>query len=104
MFAFRADDGMTRCLALGNIILINFFIVIEHVSVSALHWIEKSGLVIIGFNFGGIMIVSLRTSKVYSLLYIDGMVQHFAFQEPEEDPRPLFYLWIAYNSLKMFVF
>uniref|UniRef100_A0A1I8AZW5 ELYS-bb domain-containing protein n=1 Tax=Meloidogyne hapla TaxID=6305 RepID=A0A1I8AZW5_MELHA len=73
----------------------------KHVFVSALHWIEKSSLVVIGFNFGGIMVVSLRSSKVYSLLYIDGMVQHFAHQEPEEDPRPLFYMWISFNSLQI---
>ena len=43
-----------------------FFIThfLEKVYVSALYYIEKSGLAVIGFNFGGIMFVSLRTSKV----------------------------------------
>uniref|UniRef100_A0A914GTR3 ELYS beta-propeller domain-containing protein n=1 Tax=Globodera rostochiensis TaxID=31243 RepID=A0A914GTR3_GLORO len=86
MFVFRADDGTTKCLAK------------EKVVVSALHWVEKCGLAVIGFNFGGVMVVSLRTSKVYSLLYIEGIVQHFAFQEPEEDPRPILFFWIAFNS------
>ncbi|KAL3103245.1 hypothetical protein niasHS_002431 [Heterodera schachtii] len=86
MFVFRADDGTTKCLAK------------EKVMVSALHWEEKCGLVLVGFNFGGVMAVSLRTSKVYSLLYIDGSVLNFAFQEPEEDPRPILFLWIAFSS------
>lgn len=68
---------------------------------SALYWIEKPGLAVIGFNFGGIMVISLRTSKVFSMFFMDGLVQHFAFQEPEEDPRPILYLWIAYNSYTM---
>jgi hypothetical protein len=74
---------------------------LEKVYVSALHWLDKSGLAIVGFNFGGIMIVSLRTSKVFSLLYIDGSVQNFAVQEPQDDPRPILYFWIAYNSYSM---
>jgi len=77
---------------------------LDKVHVSALHWIHKSGLAIIGFNFGGIMVVSLRTSKVYSFLYIDGSVQQFALQEPEEDPRPILYFWISYNSMTMYKF
>jgi hypothetical protein len=90
MFVFRADDGTTRCMSK------------DRVYVSAMHWIERPGLAVVGFNFGGIMIVSLRTSKVYSMLYLDSQVQQFAVLEPEEDPRPLLYFWIAFNSIKTF--
>uniref|UniRef100_A0A915LHB2 ELYS beta-propeller domain-containing protein n=1 Tax=Meloidogyne javanica TaxID=6303 RepID=A0A915LHB2_MELJA len=89
MFAFRSDDGTNRCYAL------------DRVFVSALYWIERSCLLVVGFNFGGIMIVSLKTSKVYSLFYADGMVQHLAHQDPEDDPRPVYYMWIAYNSIQI---
>jgi len=107
MFAFRSDDGTNRCYALGWSLkkyLLIFNSILDRVFVSALYWIERSCLLVVGFNFGGIMIVSLKTSKVYSLFYADGMVQHLAHLDPEEDPRPVYYMWIAYNSIQMFVF
>jgi hypothetical protein len=49
------------------------------VYVSALHWIEKSGLAVIGFNFGGIMVVSLRTSKVYAFDHFSSLIWSIFF-------------------------
>ncbi len=70
----------------------------EKVHVSCLHYIPKSHLAIIGFNFGGLLIISLSTSKVYSLYYLEGSVEHLAIQEPEEEPRPLYYAWLHLHS------
>lgn len=30
--------------------------------------------------------------------FCDGPVRNFAWQEPNDDPRPTFYLWIAFDS------
>jgi beta-propeller of ELYS nucleoporin len=86
VFVFRSDDGTVKCLEK------------DKVHVSALHFIPRSHLVVIGFNFGGLLIISLRTSKVYSLYYVDGTVEHFALQEPEEEPRPILYFWTLINT------
>lgn len=64
MFVFRSDDGQLKVSEKG---LFNFLFkkfVLEKVSVTALYYIEKSKLVVIGFNFGGVLSISLKTSKV----------------------------------------
>ncbi|KAI1718530.1 beta-propeller of ELYS nucleoporin domain-containing protein [Ditylenchus destructor] len=86
MFVFRSDEDVTKCIEK------------DKVSVTALTYVEKSKLVVIGFNFGGILCVSLKTSKVMSHLYLEGEVNHFAMQEPEEDPRPILFLWVSIQS------
>uniref|UniRef100_A0A915CSW0 Uncharacterized protein n=1 Tax=Ditylenchus dipsaci TaxID=166011 RepID=A0A915CSW0_9BILA len=73
---------------------------LDKVFVSALTYIEKSKLVVVGFNFGGMLIISLKTSKVISLLYIEGSVKYFALQEPEEDPRPILFFWVCINVVQ----
>ncbi|KAH7717373.1 MEL-28 protein, partial [Aphelenchoides avenae] len=72
----------------------------DDVYVTALSYIERGSMVVVGFNFGGVLLVSLKTQKVYTFLFAEGLVNYFAVQLPEDDPRPIAYFWVGVDAHK----
>lgn len=76
-FRFVSDDNIEYSAARGNVVaplvpmpFSNQLATstrprLDDVYASELSYIEKGSLVVVGFNFGGILMVSLRTQKVY---------------------------------------
>lgn len=99
-FEFRSDDGVAKNMKLNA------------VYVTGLHFIKKANVVVVGYNFGGLLAVSLINQKVYVLgvgnilsiffsyaIYLkDAAIEHFAIQEPEDDPQPLLWFWASFND------
>ena len=51
-----------------------------------------------GYNFGGFQLFGMEElNLMYScpLVVAQPPVTHFAFQEPENDPRPFVYVWVC---------
>uniref|UniRef100_A0A914D6A3 Uncharacterized protein n=1 Tax=Acrobeloides nanus TaxID=290746 RepID=A0A914D6A3_9BILA len=82
-FTFKPDGGQPTTMKKSAAIVTGF------------HYIEKSRCLVIGYNFGGIVTVSLVTQKVQCYYMKDGAIEHFALQEPDDDPRPILYLWTS---------
>lgn len=38
----------------------------------------------------------------YTFLFTEGLVNYFAVQEPEDDPRPIVYFWCAVDAHKRY--
>uniref|UniRef100_A0A0N5ADP3 ELYS-bb domain-containing protein n=1 Tax=Syphacia muris TaxID=451379 RepID=A0A0N5ADP3_9BILA len=79
----------------------NVTINLEKVCVTAMSYIPKCWLLLIGFSCGVVVSFSLSPSVTRMLYFMhDGPVHSFAWQEPNDDPRPTFYLWIAHDAAK----
>ena len=67
------------------------------VSVTALYYVPQMCSLFIGYNFGGFHMFSLRElSLQYSCpLSLPTPIVDFTFLEPENDPRPYVFVWVA---------
>uniref|UniRef100_A0A914YT43 ELYS beta-propeller domain-containing protein n=1 Tax=Panagrolaimus superbus TaxID=310955 RepID=A0A914YT43_9BILA len=63
--------------------------------VSKFAFIERCAIVVMGFPFGGIFMVSLRTQRPYAFFMAEGVIEDCAIQDADDDPRGFFYLWFA---------
>ncbi|XP_013391825.1 protein ELYS-like [Lingula anatina] len=75
----------------------------EEVFVTSLKFVHPIGTLIVGFNFGCFQMWRLYEPVLdfSSKLDIDDVcpITHFAYQEPENDPRNFCYLWVARGPL-----
>ncbi|XP_032239652.1 protein ELYS isoform X2 [Nematostella vectensis] len=72
--------------------------------VTVIKYIKEATCLVVGYNFGCFHIWDLETmSLVYSSQVDQYMsaVAHFAYQEPENDPRNCTYLWVARGPMSM---
>ena len=67
------------------------------VEVTALHLVSQIRCLCIGYSFGSFQLYSLCPMMVVcsSPVSQDVAVTHFAYMEPENDPRSFVYLWVA---------
>ena len=67
------------------------------VEVTALHLVSQIRCLCIGYSFGSFQLYSLCPMVVVcsSPVSQDVAVTHFAYMEPENDPRSFVYLWVA---------
>uniref|UniRef100_A0A914UX22 ELYS beta-propeller domain-containing protein n=1 Tax=Plectus sambesii TaxID=2011161 RepID=A0A914UX22_9BILA len=71
----------------------------ELMSVLCLRFCEKANLLAVGFEFGGIGLFSLSQSTAKLLFFNCPLpALHMTFQEPENDPKPIMYLWIGHEG------
>lgn len=49
-----------------------------------------------GFPFGGIYMVSLRTQRPYSFFVAEGVIEDIAILQADDDPR--FFIWFAISK------
>lgn len=86
-FNYRADDGsIIACFQ------------INHIFVSALHYIPQLAMICVGYNFGGFHFYNLNTFNLECYSNIeDGLlpVISFAYQAPENDPTNYSYVWLV---------
>ena len=73
-------------------------------SVSTLLYVPQLCSILIGYSFGGFQIFSLLEEVLIftyplSTKHLPPAITHFTFQEPENDPRPFVYVWVARNGL-----
>jgi hypothetical protein len=70
----------------------------DSVSVTAIKCIHHVGAIAIGYSFGSYQLWHLKELKLlwtHSEDVLSSCVTHFAFQEPEDDPRKFCYLWVG---------
>uniref|UniRef100_A0A7E4VR76 ELYS-bb domain-containing protein n=1 Tax=Panagrellus redivivus TaxID=6233 RepID=A0A7E4VR76_PANRE len=80
-FNFQADDGKYHKGSKKE-----FF-------VTAMSFMPSCGVVLLGFNFGGIYMVSLRTQRPYAHFFCEGVIEGIIETHADDDPRGGFYLW-----------
>ena len=71
--------------------------------VTALEFLLQSGQLAVGFSFGCFQLWKLLVPLMeFASRMEPGLlpVTHFAFQEPENDPRNFCYLWTANSALE----
>ena len=83
LFTFRDDQGRNYTGKRKD-----FF-------VSKFAFIERCAIVVMGFPFGGIYMVSLRTQRPYAFFVSQGVIEDIALQDADDDPRGFFYIWFA---------
>lgn len=72
--------------------------------VTTFAFIEKSGIIVMGFPFGGIFTVSLRNQKQKQYFLMEAVVEDITIQFADDDPRGLFYVWFVFGRNTKFVF
>jgi hypothetical protein len=82
-FTFQDDQGRSYSGSRSN-----FY-------VSKFAYVERCAIVIMGFPFGGIYMVSLRTQRPYAFFMAEGVIEDCAIQDADDDPRGFFYIWFA---------
>lgn len=86
-FNYRADDGtIIACFQ------------INHIYVSALHYIPQLAMICVGYNFGGFHLYNLNTFNLECSCNIEeGLLPaiSFAYQAPENDPTNYTYIWLV---------
>ena len=67
------------------------------VEVTALHLVSQIRCLCVGYSFGSFQLYSLCPTMVVcsSPIAQDVAITHFAYMEPENDPRSFVYLWVA---------
>ncbi|CAH1774002.1 unnamed protein product [Owenia fusiformis] len=70
----------------------------DTVVVTSLKYIGHTGLLAVGFNFGSFQLWKMYNQTLeYSCRFEEDLppVTHFAYQEPENDPRKFVYIWVG---------
>uniref|UniRef100_A0A0N4ZSL3 ELYS-bb domain-containing protein n=1 Tax=Parastrongyloides trichosuri TaxID=131310 RepID=A0A0N4ZSL3_PARTI len=90
LFRDQSDMVFNFRLITGNIQL-----KLTDVTVSSIAFIPNCYCLIIGFNFGGLLVLNLVTQEQIKLKASEGEIKEIQYQVPDDDPRPTFYIWIA---------
>lgn len=72
--------------------------------VTSFAYVEKSGIIVMGFPFGGIFTVSLRNQRQRCYLLTEAVVEGINVQFADDDPRGLFYLFFVFAKVNRLVF
>ena len=94
---------ITVCMCVCYVCYVCMFIPFV-ASVSTLLYVPQLCSILIGYSFGGFQIFSLLEEVLIftyplSTKHLPPAITHFTFQEPENDPRPFVYVWVARNGL-----
>uniref|UniRef100_A0A0N4ZU69 ELYS-bb domain-containing protein n=1 Tax=Parastrongyloides trichosuri TaxID=131310 RepID=A0A0N4ZU69_PARTI len=68
---------------------------LSETEVTSLAYVESCRCLLIGFNFGGILSINLVTQRKNKIRISTGEIKAMQVQEPDDDPRPTSYVWVA---------
>uniref|UniRef100_A0A0K0EKY7 26S proteasome non-ATPase regulatory subunit 13 n=1 Tax=Strongyloides stercoralis TaxID=6248 RepID=A0A0K0EKY7_STRER len=62
---------------------------------TSIAYVNSCRCLLLGFNFGGILSINLLTQCKNKIVLSRGEIRAMQVQEPDDDPRPASYVWVA---------
>ncbi|CEF66256.1 Hypothetical protein SRAE_2000092600 [Strongyloides ratti] len=73
----------------------NIQVKLNEAEVTSIAYVHSCRCLLIGFNFGGILSINLLTQRKNKIIMSRGEIKAMQIQEPDDDPRPASYVWVA---------